>query len=131
VQSDGGESRWETLAGHVTFAILFLSWALYSWELASKPRSHTPGDAEARVLARGHAGDAHQCLALVVQIANPDLRTDNDTYAAMSNIQLDVKYAQELIDFWTAKYEDVKAQLDAAQVRNSLRAHRPCPRCVS
>lgn len=38
--------------------------------------------------------------------------------SAMSTITLDLKYAQEIIDFWSQKYDDAKTQLEAAQVRN-------------
>jgi hypothetical protein len=35
----------------------------------------------------------------------------------MSQITLDVKYAQELIDFWSTRYDTAKTELEAAQVR--------------
>jgi hypothetical protein len=38
-------------------------------------------------------------------------------------ITLDVKYAQDLVDFWSQKVAGLKADLAAAEVP----AHNPCP----
>jgi hypothetical protein len=35
----------------------------------------------------------------------------------MSTITLDVKYAQELIDLWSERYDKAKTELEAAQAR--------------
>jgi hypothetical protein len=41
-------------------------------------------------------------------------------------ITLDLKYAQDLVDFWSAKYEAIKAELSAAEAR-SLFVHHCIP----